>query len=105
MEIRGRILVTIVFVEVRVELLWSKARSGIPEIVGAWNFLGVVSLRQIRTTYYLCPCCALPHTEVVLQSEVVFLIGAFKGVQKVCTETVKYLPIGACDNRIVDVGT
>jgi len=101
MEIRGRILVTIVFVEARVELLWSKARSGIPEILGAWNFLVVVSLGQIRITYYLCPRRALPHTEVVLQAEVVFLIGAFKA----CMETVKYLSIGACDNRIVDVGT
>jgi len=35
MEIRGRILVTIAIIEVRVRLHWSEARSGIPEIVGA----------------------------------------------------------------------
>ena len=33
MEIRGRILVTVVFVEARVGLHGCKARSGIPEIV------------------------------------------------------------------------
>eukprot|EP00277_Geminigera_cryophila_P011418 CAMPEP_0179452336 /NCGR_PEP_ID=MMETSP0799-20121207/36222_1 /TAXON_ID=46947 /ORGANISM="Geminigera cryophila, Strain CCMP2564" /LENGTH=47 /DNA_ID= /DNA_START= /DNA_END= /DNA_ORIENTATION= len=35
MEIRGRGLVTIAFVEALVRLHWSEARSGIPEIVGA----------------------------------------------------------------------
>jgi len=35
MEIRDRILVTVVFVEARVELHGCKARSGIPEIVSA----------------------------------------------------------------------
>jgi len=32
MEIQGRIIVTIAFIEARV---WSEARSGIPEIVSA----------------------------------------------------------------------
>jgi len=35
MEIRGRIVVTIAFVGAHIGLHWSKARSGIPEIVGA----------------------------------------------------------------------
>jgi len=45
MEIRGRILVTIAFIRVR--LHWSEARNGIPEIVGALNFLGVISNSSI----------------------------------------------------------
>ena len=40
-------------------------------------------------------------SEVMLQRP---LVGALKGVEKACTETVKYLPIGACDHRFVDVG-
>jgi len=50
MEIRGRILFTIAFVEVRVRLHWSEAMSGILDIVGAQKFLSVMSLGQIRST-------------------------------------------------------
>ena len=32
------------------------------------------------------------------------LTGAMKGVHSTCMETVKFLPIGACDHGIVDVG-
>ena len=49
-EILGRIPVTIAFIEARVRLHWSGARSGILEIVGAFNLLGVMSLEQIRST-------------------------------------------------------
>jgi len=52
MEIQGRILVTIALVEARVGLHWSKARCCIPEIVGAQNFLSVVSFGQIRSTLF-----------------------------------------------------
>ena len=43
MESRARILVTVLFVEARVRMYGCKARSGIPEIVSAKNFFGVVS--------------------------------------------------------------
>jgi len=35
MEIQGRILVTNAFIEARVQLHWSEAKIGIPQIVGA----------------------------------------------------------------------
>jgi len=49
-KIRDRIPVTIAFIEARVRLHWSGARSGILEIVGASNLLGVMSLGQICST-------------------------------------------------------
>jgi len=75
MEIRGRIFVTVVFVEVRVGLHGCKARSGIPENVSAQNFLGVVGLGQIRSTFVHVACQLT--TEVMLQNP---LIGALKSI-------------------------
>jgi len=74
MEIWGRILVTVVFVEARVGMHGCKARSGIPEIVSAQNFLGVVGLRQIRSTFVHVACHL---SDVLLQSP---LIGSLKSV-------------------------
>ena len=92
MEIRGRILVTVLFVEARVGLHGCKVRSGIPEIVS----LSVVGLGQIRSTFVHVARYFTP--EVMLQFP---LISALKSVKKACTETIKYFPIGACDYEIV----
>jgi len=76
MEIWDRILVIVAFVEVRVGMHGCKVRTGNPEIVSAQNFLGVVGLGQIRSTFATVHVvCHL--SEVMLQSP---LIGALKNV-------------------------
>ena len=75
MEFRGRILVTVVFVEARVGLRECKARSGTPEILSAYNFLGVVGLGQIHGTFVHVTCHLT--SKVMLQSP---LIGALQSV-------------------------
>ena len=49
-EIQGRILATIAFIEARVRLHLSQARSCIPKILGALNLFNVVSLGRISST-------------------------------------------------------
>ena len=52
----GRILVRIAFLEVRVRLRWSEVRSGIPEIVGAQNFPGLMILGQMLSNLVHVAC-------------------------------------------------
>jgi len=56
---------------------------------------GQVSSILVRVTCHLT-------SKVILQG---VLIGAFKCIQKACTKSVKYLPIGAYHDKLINMGS
>jgi len=70
-------------------------------VILSWKVHIVTEFRicQNKICQWAHPCGHL-ITEVVLQGAGA-LIDAFECIQKVCVESVKYLPVGACDDEII----